>query len=74
VRRCDTDQELQAASVHGRSSVVPSADMYEQCFNAWYAMTESAEHREHQKPKIYGAAVLLLTAELVVAAIAISVL
>jgi hypothetical protein len=32
--------------------------MYEQRFNAWYAMTKSAERREHQKRTIYGAAVL----------------
>jgi hypothetical protein len=37
-------------------------------------MTKSAESREHQKRRIYSAAVVLLTAELVVAAIAISVL
>ena len=57
-----------------KNSDVRPEGMYVQCFNAWYAMTESAERREHQKRTIYGAAVLFLTAELVVAAIAISVL
>jgi hypothetical protein len=57
-----------------KESDVSPAMVYEQCFNAWWAMTKSAERRESQKRTIYSAAVLLLMAELVVAAIAISVL
>jgi hypothetical protein len=57
-----------------KESDVSAVMVYEQCFNAWWAMTKSAERRENQKRTIYSAAVLLLMAELVVAAIAISVL
>ena len=58
-------------AVHESKPSTPIA-MYEQCFDAWLAMTTSAEAREKLKRAFYAASSIFLLAEVLLAALAIA--
>jgi hypothetical protein len=50
-----------------------AAVMYDNCFQAWLAVTKSAEEREHQKRRIYSLATILLLIEVLVATLGLTI-
>lgn len=46
--------------------------MYDNCFEAWLAVTKSAEERENQKRRVYSFATILLLIEVLVATLGIA--
>lgn len=49
-----------------------AAEMYDKCFEAWLAVTKSAEQREYQKRRAYSLSTILVLIEVLVAALGIA--
>lgn len=68
MKRSEEAVQLLHKPIRSRSATA----MYDNCFNAWLAVTKSAEKREHQKRRIYALATILLLTEVLVATLGIA--
>jgi hypothetical protein len=72
VKRLMKRSEEAVRSLHQPIGSSSATAMYNNCFDAWLAVTQSAEQREKQKRRAYSAATMLLLIEVLVATLGIA--